>query len=89
MQADLAQLTAGAGAALVLAGLLAVLRVREDLVTAITAGLATALFAVLLVVLEPKTTATAASSSLEAPGLLALLVVLVRLFRGGFRDRAA
>lgn len=82
-------LLSGAGVALAVAGLLAFSRVREDLVSAIVAGVPTAWFGVILVVLPSVKSTQAAADDLGLPAAIAALAVLVRAFRGGFRAEQA
>jgi hypothetical protein len=81
-QDELRPVYLGFGSALVVAGLCASARIREDLVTEITAGLTAALFAVTLVITSVRINSR---NAVLLTGVMATLTVLVRVFRGGFR----
>jgi hypothetical protein len=72
----------GAGIALVVAGLCAIWRMREDLVTEITATLTAVLFAFTALWLSLE---RSAANEFVLAAVLASLTVRVRVFRGGFR----
>ena len=75
-----------AGAGLMLAGILTVLRRREELVTSLLAGITAASFAMSLVEMSVRAAdAPDRYSSLWIPSVLAVALVAVRLFEGGFR----
>ncbi len=78
-------LVGGAGVVLALAGALAALRLREDVVTGAAAGIATAWLAVVLVVISPTTSAQDVANDLLVPAVIGCLALAVRVFRGGFR----
>jgi hypothetical protein len=81
-QDELTPVYVGFGSALVVAGVCASARIREDLVTEITAGLTAALFAVTLVMTSVRVNSRIA---VLLTGVMAFLTVLVRVFRGGFQ----